>query len=194
MLSYTSAPPTLENLSTYAIRGRGLSRATPLLVSLVFLILTGCDTVGRVSAIRTVTTFEGGRLMQVEERADAVQPSRPADAASAAVSTSRGPSATTPPTDNPAPATPADWAYGGMVWLGAACILLGVLSLFAKKWPALAWLPSGASYGLIAGGVGLCLLGSLLDSVPWWAWLIVGGAALAVSWFGGAFDNWRRDR
>lgn len=214
MLSYTSAPPTLENLSTYAIRGRGLTRAMPLLVSLVFLLsLTGCawprPTGGGVAEVShtlvdirdakvsydagSIVKSEGGSVSMNRREAKGTQPDTPAGPATASLDDKGGGKASVPQTEAaPAPPSPTDKALGMAIYIGIGLIVLGVVSLTAKKWlPAI---PFGLSVGMIATGIGVMLLATILDSVPWWAWITLGIAGGAVAYFGGAFDNWRKER
>ena len=103
--------------------------------------------------------------------------------------------ATYKPPDAPKPPTPAAKALGGLVWMGGALVVLGLLGLALRFIPWTATVgkvvPIGLSIVVALSGGLLIALATVLSSTPWW---VVGLCVLGVVVVGvivAARDNWK---
>jgi len=119
-----------------------------------------------------------------------LQPTNPAGIAS--LKTDRLTATLPPSRSGPLPATPADRAIGGMVWLGAMLLLGGAVGVGLRFLPFAfgKLVPIGIS--MLIGSVGAVMIAyaTVLDHAPWWAT----GLALALAVTAAVWVAWRDNR
>lgn len=137
-------------------------------------------------------------LDETHEESQVVQPENPA-AAGTVQSGPEGTTVTIPPSykpaDPPAPATPAEKALGGLVWLGAALVVLGVLGVGLRFLPWTAALgavvPIGVSVLVALSGGLLIAYATVLATAPWWVTGLCIAGVVAIGFLVAMRDNWK---
>lgn len=135
-------------------------------------------------------------LEETHEESHVVQPENPA-AAGTVQSGPEGTTVTIPPSykpaDPPAPATPAEKALGGLVWLGAALVVLGVLGVGLRflPWTAAvgAVVPIGVSVLVALSGGLLIAYATVLATAPWWVTGLCIAGVVAIGFLVAMRDN-----
>ena len=75
-----------------------------------------------------------------------------------------------------------------MLWLGSGMIVIGFLLVGFKQWPPLMWIPKGAAWGAVGGGIVVLVMAVVIESVL--LTIIVGvGIAAVVLFVTGGLDN-----
>jgi len=133
----------------------------------IMLFIVGCGSPGLIR-----WTFPDNSVAEVRQPSDPTKPATLMRSPDGTVSISTGAQQEQ---------TPAMIA-AGKTWysyiVGAILILAGVGMLIGKAYLPL--IPTSAgTYTMLAGGA-VIVLATVSVSIPWWAWLIVGGAGLVI--------------